>query len=705
MKSPKKYNVRPELLSALIQAESGFNPAAISPKGARGIAQVMPATARNPGYGVAPMQNNSSSEQIRFANDYLGAMLNKYGGNEAMALAAYNAGPGAVDRAGGIPQNRETRGYLQKIAGLLNPISTASADETPYQPEKVMSFEEWDRQQSQQQAQQPAQPAPQSAQQSEPVLSFEEWDRQQQGQVAGSQAPKDESLAWSDVPGQALRNIPSSAMKMAEGTYNVIRHPLDTADSLLDAAEGGIQNLAGESGTQFMLEHGLSEEDNRKAANAIADFYKQRYGGAENLKQTIATDPLGVMMDASAVLGGAGALTGAKSLTKAGQAINPVGIGAKVVKGLGKGARDRLIAQQEAMRALRVANAERDAALAAGQAAGYVTSPGAIPESGVVGRLLGGISGKAKTDQAASIRNLEITDKLVRKSLGFDPEEAITKASLAAKRQTVFEAGYQPVRQSGTVVADAKYLQALDDIAAQHKGAAGAFPGANVPDVKSFIEPLKAAQFDAGGAVDMVQVLRDKASAAYRTGDTAIGKAAKSAANALEDQLGRHLEATGASPEVISNFRNARTEMAKLHSVEKALDKSGRVSAVKLGKSPYLTGDLKVAAEFGRKFGKSNQMVDTGFSNPYSVLDFGMGGAGSLVHGPAGLAWMLARPSARSIVLNPALNKLFTAPSYNTFPGLESVSGLLNNVPVDVAAQYGPGLGMLSIIPAPISRQ
>ena len=86
------------LLPHLVKQESGGNPNAVSPKGAIGLAQVMPATATNPGYGVAPLRDSSPQENVRFGHDYLLALMNQYGGDERKALAAYNAGPGRVDQ-------------------------------------------------------------------------------------------------------------------------------------------------------------------------------------------------------------------------------------------------------------------------------------------------------------------------------------------------------------------------------------------------------------------------------------------------------------------------------------------------------------------------------------------------------------------------------------------------------------------------------
>lgn len=86
-----------KLLPFLIQQESGGDPNAVSSKGALGVTQVMPKTGADPGYGVKPLQNQTVAEQTRFGKDYLTAMLNKYDGNVEKALAAYNAGPAAVD--------------------------------------------------------------------------------------------------------------------------------------------------------------------------------------------------------------------------------------------------------------------------------------------------------------------------------------------------------------------------------------------------------------------------------------------------------------------------------------------------------------------------------------------------------------------------------------------------------------------------------
>jgi hypothetical protein len=113
----REYGLNPEIFVRQMMQESGLNPDAVSPAGAVGIAQIMPDTARDPGYGIAPISDRRDPESsLRFGAQYMRAMLDKYG-DYGLALAAYNAGPGAVDKAGGIPPFQETQNYVSNILG------------------------------------------------------------------------------------------------------------------------------------------------------------------------------------------------------------------------------------------------------------------------------------------------------------------------------------------------------------------------------------------------------------------------------------------------------------------------------------------------------------------------------------------------------------------------------------------------------------
>jgi soluble lytic murein transglycosylase-like protein len=120
----RQNGLSPDLVRAVIRAESGFNPQALSPKGAMGLMQLMPATARD--LGVANPFH--PAENIRGGVAYLASLLARYDQNLELALAAYNAGPGAVERYGAVPPYRETQSYVRKIT------SSAPAAATPAQP-------------------------------------------------------------------------------------------------------------------------------------------------------------------------------------------------------------------------------------------------------------------------------------------------------------------------------------------------------------------------------------------------------------------------------------------------------------------------------------------------------------------------------------------------------------------------------------------
>jgi hypothetical protein len=99
------------LVRAVIETESGGNPSAVSRKGAVGLMQLMPTTALE--LGVKNMY--SASENLEAGVRYLHTLIDRYGGDLDKALAAYNAGAGAVDRAGGVPHYRETVDYVKKV--------------------------------------------------------------------------------------------------------------------------------------------------------------------------------------------------------------------------------------------------------------------------------------------------------------------------------------------------------------------------------------------------------------------------------------------------------------------------------------------------------------------------------------------------------------------------------------------------------------
>lgn len=127
-KAAKEAGLEPALVHAVIRTESAYRSHAISPKGAVGLMQLIPDTARR--YGVSNATN--PLENIRGGTRYLSDLLRMFGGNVTLALAAYNAGEGAVMRYGGVPRYAETRQYIPRVLAEYDRLrNTAIVSATP----------------------------------------------------------------------------------------------------------------------------------------------------------------------------------------------------------------------------------------------------------------------------------------------------------------------------------------------------------------------------------------------------------------------------------------------------------------------------------------------------------------------------------------------------------------------------------------------
>jgi soluble lytic murein transglycosylase-like protein len=118
-----RNGIDPALLRGLVRQESGFDPSARSGAGAVGLTQLMPATARS--LGVT--DPTDPAQALEGGAKYLRQQLDRFGGDVAKALAAYNAGPGAVQKFGGVPPYAETQAYVRKIMGYADGYRTPSA--------------------------------------------------------------------------------------------------------------------------------------------------------------------------------------------------------------------------------------------------------------------------------------------------------------------------------------------------------------------------------------------------------------------------------------------------------------------------------------------------------------------------------------------------------------------------------------------------
>ena len=121
----KRFQLNPQLVAAVVKAESAFNPGALSPKGARGLMQLMPATASR--FGVHPDDLYDPQRNLEAGARYLAWLHTRFAGDLVRILAAYNAGENAVARYDGVPPYRETRNYIRRIYATLGLVPSQIA--------------------------------------------------------------------------------------------------------------------------------------------------------------------------------------------------------------------------------------------------------------------------------------------------------------------------------------------------------------------------------------------------------------------------------------------------------------------------------------------------------------------------------------------------------------------------------------------------
>lgn len=176
----------------------------------------------------------------------------------------------------------------------------------------------------------------------DPIVSgAQPWEKDP---VVGKQPAPD----WSNVPGQALRNLPKSAGNFVGGIAQAVMHPIDTAGSLLDIGAGSLRNVlpAAWSDAIDKVDPSVNAAENQarmsNAADATGKFFADRYGSVDGLKTTLATDPVGAASDTAAVLSGGGTLAArlpmlaraGKAAQVAGSAVNPASLAIVAGKGV-----------------------------------------------------------------------------------------------------------------------------------------------------------------------------------------------------------------------------------------------------------------------------------------------------------------------------------------------------------------------------------
>jgi hypothetical protein len=429
-----------------------------------------------------------------------------------------------------------------------------------------------------------------------------------QDQMPGSR----QTYTAAEVPGAALQNLPASAQRFASGVVGGVQQlatsPVETISGLvggaLDIGAGALQNVLPQNVVDVINKFDFDPNSAKRAvemANRAGGVIAKRYGSYENVKRTLAEDPVGAAADLSTLLGVGALGTGSQVLSRASTLTNPLTAVTAPVTAVAKRGQAKMTKQQKL-------NAVRDDTLREGQAQGFVVTPGSVTPT-IGNMLLERIGGKTRVEQLAGVRNQKVTDSLARRAIGLPDDAPLTRDAMRDIRAQEYAAGYAPLANIGRVVADADFKKALQDVTDAFTGASKSFKGAAPQDVQKLIKPYNVADFDAADAIAATRTLRENARNNFQKGEGALGRAQIAVSNALEAQLERSLQAAN-NPQaaaLLDEFRNSRKRMAVSHAIEDAIvEGTGSVDARKLAsdlqKGKLLTGELETAAKFANTF-------------------------------------------------------------------------------------------------------
>lgn len=325
-------------------------------------------------------------------------------------------------------------------------------------------------------------------------------------------------------------------------------------------------------------------------------------------------------------------------------------------------------------------NLLRDSALRAMQAEGGVVPPSA-GGGGWLSKRLESVAGKAAIKQEAQARNAEVIRRLAAQSVGLNPEDAITTGALRQVRESAGRAGYGPIDRMGTVNWTPEYVDALESISRRIGKSDARVASLRNQDVINLADELNVTQMTGRELNALIKDLRETgnkaASSAYGLDPAkrALGKAQVQSAHALEDLASQNLALQGRQ-DLIPGMLSAREQIAKAHTVEKALNPAtGGISpkpfADRVAKNLPITGEQRTIGEFAAAFPQFVRAAEMVPAPGVSALEAtaapimaGIGGAGG---GPAGLlagGLPLLRSPVRNMLLSPAYQQLFVQPRY-----------------------------------------
>jgi len=678
----ERQGVPLSLVQGVVQAESGGAFNAIGPKTrfndrAYGPMQLMGATAKDLGVNRMDWKDN-----IRGGVKYLGQLTERFQ-DPTLVAAAYNAGPGNVEKYGGVPPFKETQNYVKKVVGM------AQKDDEDWKPVTGIS---------QQQAQN---------EEFKPVTGINVPTQQQAQQTGGSQFMQDVQASFN--PLDVLRGKTTGG-QLIFGTANLMSQGI----------KGGLSALG--LSDEYLGIDRTKQQPVAAPTPSISDILKGTYKVATERPGllvgglgTSLFDPTNLVLPGAlqkSIVSGTPAafvraapktagltqnvLTGSTTAgitSAAGQAantgtINPLQLSNEIVAGALMTLPTATVSGLSTPKT--PANLTQAQLVAERAIAEGATLPPTQVNPSMLNRLLEGFSGKQQTGQVASIKNQEVINAQARKTLNLPEDTVITPQVLQDYRNVKGQA-YDALKANNTYYADKQFFTDINKRTAELQKLA------NTTDVTAelrVLNGLKQMNFDGVGLVEQMKRLRYDGEANLASVDPAnrsLGQAQKFAARQLEDLAERNLKNFN-QPDVMSNFKQARQDIAKSYTIEKSLNAvTGDVSGAKLGQraaqGKIVPSELQALADAAAAYPTAFQNTSRIGSVPgISPLDIGAAGvAAASASNPSLLATVLGRPAVRAGITSPVFQRNMLPSSQPQAPGL------LNRVTSNPLTNYGLG--------------
>jgi hypothetical protein len=640
-------------------------------------------------------------DNIRGGVKYLGQLTERFQ-DPTLVAAAYNAGPGTVEKYGGVPPFKETQNYVKKVVGMAQkddedwkPVTGISQQQLATEEFKPVTGINVPTQQQVQQTQ--AAPTPAEFMQSVRQQAFQPRTQFQQD-VAASFNPLD-VFRGKTTTGQLISgtaNLMSqgikgglSALGLSDEYLGIDRNkPQPVAQptpSISDILKGTYKVaterpglLVGGMGT------GLLDPTNLLLPGALQ---KSIVAGTPTALTQMAPRTAALTQNVLTGSTTAGLTSAAAQAANTGT-INPLQLANETVAGALMTLPTATVSAVTTPRApakLTQAQLVAERAIAEG-----ATLPPTQVNPSMLNRIIEGISGKQQTSQIASVKNQQLINEQARKALKLAPDVEITPQVLQQYRDVKGQA-YDALRANPAYYADKPFLNDINSKTAEIQKRGGLVKSG---EELNLLNELKQLRFDGDGLVEKIKVLRSDSDVNFRSADPdkiRLAQVQKFASKQLEDLAERNLKNFN-QPDVMTNFKEARQDIAKSYTIEKALNAAtGNVSGAVLGQraatGKIVPSELQALSNAAAAYPTAFQNVARIGSVPgFSPLDIGTAGIASAAAGnPSVMLSAATRPTLRSLAVSPMYQRNMLPSSQPQAPGL------LNRITSDPMTNYGLG--------------